>query len=240
MKTNRILLGVALAFVIYLGISSFGVFSNIKGSGNVIKESRQVEVFHAIDAGGAFHITLKQGDPQQVVVEADDNIVPIIVTKVHNGVLKISQKEGAVNAKKLNIYITVANIDNVDISGACQLTSDDFFKSNHMEIECSGAAIIDMKLSNKELDLDCSGAGKVILEGEAKTMEIEASGASKIDCDKLSSEVVSVNASGASKVSFVANKLIDIDASGASEVVYQTTNAKVKSETSGAADITRK
>jgi len=240
MKTNRILLGVALALVIYLGISSFGVFSNIKGSGNVIRETRKLEVFHAIEAGGAFHITLKQGQQQQLIVEADDNIVPIIVTKVHGGVLKISQKEGTVNAKKLNIFITVANIDNIDISGACQIKSDDFFKSNHMEIECSGAAMTDMKLLSKELDLDCSGAGKVTLEGEAKTMEIEASGASKVDCDKLNSEVVSVNASGASKVSFVANKLIEIDASGASKVVYQTTNAKVKSETSGAADVIRK
>ena len=52
--------------------------------------------------------------------------------------------------------------------------------------------------------------------------------------------MVSVDASGASKVLFSANKVINIGASGASKVIYQTEGATLQTETSGAADIQRK
>jgi len=240
MKANKILLGVAIALVIYLGVSSFGLFSNIKGSGNVIKETRNLEVFHAIEAGGAFNITLKQGEPQQVIVETDDNIMPIIITKVKAGELEISQEKSSINATKLEVTITVSNIDDIDISGACTIKSLGLIKSNQLEIECSGAAEAEMELECKKLNLDFSGASKGAFEGKTKDLEIDASGASKVDCENVNAERVNVDASGASKVLLSANKIIDIEASGASKVVYQTEGASIKTETSGAANIKRK
>jgi hypothetical protein len=240
MKTNKILLGVALALVIYLGISSFGLFTNIKGSGKLIKETRNLEVFHAIEAGGIYDIILKQGEPQQVTVETDDNIMPVIITKVKDGELEITQEKGSINATKLEVTITLSNIDEIDISGACTIKSIGLIKSNKLEIECSGATEAEMELECKKLDLDFSGASKGAFEGKTKDLEIEASGASKVDCENVKADVVSVDASGASKVLFSANKVINIGASGASKVIYQTEGATLQTETSGAADIQRK
>lgn len=240
MKTNKILLGVALALVIYLGISSFGFFTSIKGSGNVIKETRELAVFHAIEVGGAFQVVIQQGEPQSVIIEADDNIMPTITTKVKNGALEISNDKSITDATKLKVKITVANLDELDISGACKLKSTTAFSSNEMSIECSGAGEVIMGLKSKVLNLDFSGASKGIFLGSTTTLSIDASGAANIDCHQMTADVVSAEASGASNVSFSANKIISIDASGASSVEYESNGASLEIETSGAANTKKK
>ena len=240
MKTNKVLLGVAFALVIYLGISSFGLFSNIKGSGNVIKETRDLAEFHAIEAGGAFHITIKQGEPQSLIIEADDNIMPTIITDVKKGELEISNKNSISNPTKLNITIVVANIDDIDISGACTIKSIGFLSSNEMEFECSGASNANLQLKCRKLSLDFSGASKGVFEGVTKELAIDASGASNVDCNQMNADIVSADASGASTISFSANKIINIDASGASTINYTSNGATLEIETSGAANVHKK
>ena len=239
MKTNKILIGVAIALAIYLGVSSFGLYNSIKGSGNVIKENRELTTFHALDVGGAFDITLRQGTPQSVIVSADDTIMPHIITKVKNGELEISTKGSLQKTTKLQIDIVVANIDNIDLSGACNLQTLDFISSNELDIECSGASSSEMQLRCKKLSIDFSGASDGTLIGSTKTLYIEASGASSLDCRKLNADVVQVDASGASSIELIANKTLDIEASGASSVDY-TGKATATIETSGASSVDKK
>lgn len=242
MTTNRVLLGVAVGIAIYMGVSSFGLFSNLEGNGNLIKETRDLATFHAIEAGGAFNITVKQGTPQQVVVESDDNIVPIIITKVQNGELKIhtDNRMSSISPTKMNITIVVANIDELDISGASTVESVGLIKSNKMEIECSGASKATIHLNCMEVDIDFSGASKGVFQGSTTKLEIEASGASDIKCEKLIADHISADVSGASYISLSANKSLKINASGASEVEYISEGAKVTIETSGAASVKKK
>jgi len=242
MKATKVLYGLAFGLIIYLGISSFNgfPFSTIKGSGTLSKETRDLAVFHGIDAGGAFHITVKQGEPQSVIIEADDNIIPVITTKVKSGILHISTNESINNSTKLNVTIVVANLDMLDLSGACKLKSTEAISSNEMEIDCSGASEIIIGLKCKKLEIDFSGASTGIFLGKTSTLEIESSGASKIDCYKMIANVVSVDASGASNISFSADKIIKIDASGASSINYKSNGATLEIETSGAASTHKK
>jgi len=238
MKTNKILLGIALAFVIYLGISAFNSnsFTYIKGSGNVISETRELKSFHALDIGGAFEVNLRQGSPQSVKITSDDNLIPHIITKVKDGELEVYTKGNIQNATKLYIDIVVANIDKFDLSGACKLKTLNFITSNEMEIESSGASHISIQLKCKKLDLDFSGASNGRLFGSAKVLNIDASGACDLDCSKLNAEVVKIDASGASTIEVLAKKTIYVEASGASTVNY-TGNAVSDIHTSGAANV---
>ncbi|RLD66292.1 MAG: hypothetical protein DRI84_05065 [Bacteroidetes bacterium] len=240
MNTNKILLGIAIALVIYLGVSSFGFFTSIKGSGNVIRETRNLETFHALEAGGEFYITVKQGTPQQVIVESDDNILPIIITKVQHGELKISTEKASIDATKMNITIVVTNINEFDISGASTIKTIGYIKSAKMEIECSGASEANMQLDCESLDIDFSGASEGVILGNTSELEIEASGASHINCERLIANNVSADASGASSISLSARKYIRIDASGASKVNYISNGATVEIESSGASNVTKK
>jgi hypothetical protein len=241
MKTNKILFGIAIAVIIYLGISSFGVFNrnSIKGSGTLLKESRELATFHSLEVGGAFNVTLKQGSPQSVIITTDDNLMPHIITKVKNGELEIYTKGSIQRSTKLTVEIIVQNIDEIDLSGACNLQTTNYISSNNMEIEGSGASTFKMQLKCKKLSLDFSGASNADMIGSTKTLAIIASGASSIDCSKLHAEVVNIDASGASSVEVIADKLLTVDASGASSVDYSG-KASATVETSGASSVEKK
>ncbi|HNP99370.1 MAG TPA: DUF2807 domain-containing protein, partial [Bacteroidia bacterium] len=82
MKKN--LLTILFAFV------SFTVFGcGIEGSGNVITETRSLTTFNGIDLRNTANVYITQGDVQEVKIEAEDNIVPLILTEVKNDELII-------------------------------------------------------------------------------------------------------------------------------------------------------
>jgi len=240
MKTSKVLLGIAIALIVYIGVTSFGFFSNIRGSGNVIKETRELAVFHSIEVGGAFKVHITQGEPQKVQIETDDNIMPQIITKVKGGDLKIYSKGSISNPTKLNIDIVVANLDDIDISGACKLVATNIFTSNKMDIDCSGASVINMGLQCKELGIDISGASVGEFNGTTKILSIEASGASNLKCQNLEASIADVEASGASNVSISADKIINIEASGSSNVDYKSNGASLEINTSGVSHVRKR
>ncbi|MEI9957281.1 MAG: DUF2807 domain-containing protein [Ferruginibacter sp.] len=62
------------------------------GSGNVVTENRTVDNFTGIDVSSSFDVEVKIGSPASVRVEADDNIIKYIVTKVSGE--RINNKSG--------------------------------------------------------------------------------------------------------------------------------------------------
>ena len=195
---------------------SFG-FGKIKGSGDVITETRELSGFKSIDVGGAFAVEIIAQRKFSVEVIADDNIVPLIETEVSGGELQIGRKKRFSTRSRVKIRIYAPDIDNLDISGA------------------SSVSLIDIK--NELLKIDSSGASKIKIEGETNRLVIDTSGACRIDTSKLAAQKVLVDASGASRVMVNANENLTVDLSGASSVKYSGKPKKINKKTSGASSI---
>ncbi|HMX36953.1 MAG TPA: DUF2807 domain-containing protein, partial [Ferruginibacter sp.] len=64
-----------------------------RGSGNIITESRSVGGFTGVSVGGDFDVEVKIGPETKLVVEADDNIMKYIDTRVSGNMLKIRTED---------------------------------------------------------------------------------------------------------------------------------------------------
>ena len=178
MKTKSLLL--SLAFIAF-SLMSFNVSAkHIKGSGKVIKETRTAANFNSIDIGGAFEIELIKSNEEKVILETDDNIMPHIRVRVSGGELEIDNTEDINNPTELKVTIYYKEFNELDISGAASLFSADVLESSHLELDCSGASEITLKLMVGTMEVDCSGASKLELEGKADKVEMDLSGASVI------------------------------------------------------------
>ncbi len=101
-----IFLAAAILGVIINGFFSFGQvgqkFFNIsfnkkvKGSGNVVTESRDISDFKGVDVSGVFQVEITAQKDFSVEIEADDNLMPLIKTEVRNGVLHL-ETEGSLS-----------------------------------------------------------------------------------------------------------------------------------------------
>ena len=125
------------------------------------------------------------------------------------------------NPTELKVTIYYKSIDEIDLSGAASIYSDDVVKTESLEIDASGASDIELKLDTDYLEADFSGASKVEFSGRAKSVEVETSGATVYRAIELETESCELDASGAAVARIWCTGELSLEASGASSVRYK-------------------
>lgn len=196
---------------------SFNV--QISGSGDIIKEKRDVRDFRGVDAGGAMIVEITAGKDYSVELEGDDNILPLVTTEIRNGILHIERKSrtSVWTRNRLIARVTLPALDSVNISGASTAT-------------ISG-------VNSEVFNLNASGASKIEISGEAREINVDVSGASKLNGENFRTIRAEVEASGASKATLYVSEVINADASGASKIIYFGNPPTVTKDVSGASKV---
>ncbi len=219
-------------------ILSFVLVFSLLATQAQVKQDRSVSDFTSIDLSGAFKVYIRTGNTCALTVVADKDVINDVEHSVSDGELEVELDQEWWSSKDADIelYITVKEISEIDISGACVIKSKNTLKGDNVIIDASGACKIYMDVNCSTLDLDLSGASKLTLGGTCKKFNIDASGASTIYAADLQAEIVNLEASGACKAEVHATEYLDIDASGASKVRYKG-NPTISRETSGASSV---
>ena len=210
----------------------------MEGSGNIVTENRSTGDFKGISAGGAYEVELKNGPVTEVKVEADDNIIGLIETKVSGHTLNITTKNGNnFNNGHYKVYITAPEINEINSSGAASIIIKSTLKNNDkLTLEASGAATISGEADAPSIHAEASGASDIKLSGRTKNYEAEASGSASIKTGDLMSETTKVHASGAATAHVYSSVQLNADADGAASIYYKGEGTTVV-KTSGAANI---
>lgn len=209
------------------------------GSGEIIKEERNVEKFNKVKSNGGFDIYLYQADSSSIIVEIDDNLAKYVRTTVVDQELEIDEiKNLCTKIKK--IYITSPNIKRLEINGAGNVYSRKTFKVNYLEVETNGASDVQFDdLYCPNLRVGLSGAGDFrIKKGHGGNFHIQTSGAGDIKASEFVADSVKVEISGAGDALVNANKFLIVKIFGAGDVSYRGTDStKVVRKILGAGSI---
>jgi len=73
----------------------------LKGDGNVVKSERKVSSFNYIEVEDGIDLYVTQGNDNELVIEADQNLVQYFVIKKEEDVLKIQLSKSIYKAKSL-------------------------------------------------------------------------------------------------------------------------------------------
>ncbi|NLT49347.1 MAG: DUF2807 domain-containing protein [Ignavibacteria bacterium] len=211
-------------FLIFSSLIIFFIIScdvvGIKGSGNVRNVQRETEYFNQINVSGSFEVEVVQDDSNTLVIEAEDNLIPYIVTKVRNNTLFIDTNERISPQEELKVFITVSDLKKVDISGACKVSLK--------------------TIEREKLDIELSGASNISVSGKTDEFNLFVSGASKIDAVNFYAKNVNAKISGASRADLNASSNLNADISGASTINYYGDPANIKYNCSGASSLNRR
>ena len=239
MKTTKIFTVILIGFTL-INISTLlaGCFMiGEDGNGNVIKQTRDVAAFNAISISGAYHVIISQGANQSVIVEADENLQSLIRTEVKGNELIIENKHSIGHSHSMKVYITVTDLKKIELSGACDLSTNGTLTTDELSIDESGASDTKMDISVKKLDLDCSGGSKLRFAGTATRVKMDVSGAVDIFAYELATETFNLEISGAGKAEINVSKALEASISGAGTVRYKGTPEKLITDVSGAGSI---
>jgi hypothetical protein len=200
--------------------------------------------FHAIKVSGGIDLYLSQYETESIAVSAaEDKYIDAIKTVVENGVLKIYYEGTSgwnMGNRKMKAYVSFKNLNQVQASGASDVTVAGSISVPVLRLDLSGASDFKGALNITDLTLKISGASDVKVNGSATNIIIESSGASDVKAYDLITENCTAKASGASDINITVNKEMNVTASGASDVFYKGTCVIKSISSSGASTVSRK
>ena len=212
----------------------------VRGSGNVVSETRDVSGFRAIEVDYPAEVFIKQGSQESLKVEAEDNLLPGLKTDVKNGVLQIfykTEKGKHVNpTKTVRITVVVKDLADVDFSSAGELTVEKL-KTDSLDVSLSGAGTLHLNdIQVKGLHVSLSGAGSATASGTADDLDLSISGFGDFNGAELQDRDARVHISGAGSATVWVEDELTAGISGAGSVSYYG-DASVNKQISGVGDI---
>jgi hypothetical protein len=205
----------------------------VRGSGNLVRETRVVSAFDGVAVGGGIRGEVQIGR-QQVEVSADDNVLPLVETVVEDGVLLVRFKPHLwLNTRNpVVVRVSAPSISSLESSGGSRLTAS-LNPIDDLSIESSGGGDVEARhVSVKELRADVSGGGALILEGSADKVKLALSGGSRCKAQELRARAARIEASGGSVARLAVSETVRGVASGGS-VVHVSGNPEMRVASSG-------
>jgi hypothetical protein len=192
----------------------------VEGSGRRKTERRDVAEFDRITVEGAYRVEVACGRERGLEIEADDNLLPLLLTDVEGGRLRLHNERGITTKQMPLVRVTVPDLKEVSVPGA-----SDFSLTG---------------VRNERLEVKVEGAAKLRASGETGALDLTLSGAGLVDARDLHAREVSVVNSGAGMTSVYATERLDATVNGVGTVDYYGDPQTVNPQVNGLGKITKK
>lgn len=214
-RTSRVaaVLGI-LAAVLLLASCSF-----VRGSGTVVAQERKVPTFETVELSTSADVVITVGDRSPTLtVEADDNVVDLVLTEVEGGTLVVRTRPGRAFFGASPVVVTAGTEDlrGTGVSGSGSVTA-------------SG-------IDAASFEINVSGSGDVVVGGSVQDLSVRVSGSGTVDASELTSIEATVSISGSGDVMVRATETLRADVSGSGDVTYSG-RPRLEAHTSGSGSV---
>ena len=191
MRTILLLTGLAI-----LTSGCYELSNALKGKGDRDTIIIEPGEFREIDLTGAYEVILRESSEEKVIIETEENLLEHFDVNVRHDKLYIDSERMLYSEKGIKVVIFYKEIEEIDIEGACALTSEDIIDTDYLKIDMGGAGALELELDVEELSLNIAGAGAVQLKGYAKIMDVNMSGAGGLSAFDLKTRKCNIDISG--------------------------------------------
>ena len=213
MKQGLIL--ISFMFVFAYAAAFYG--TGINGNGNLVYQERSVENFTEIEAAGSIDVKYHVSEENSCVIEADENLLNIIKTKVIG--------------RKLYIYTSECYRTRNDIQVICSSNQINF-------VRLSGSGNFDgTNINSKVLSLTASGSSNITVSGQVDVLNVTVSGSGDVNANNLVAKSANLMASGSGSIAVHSIESVSASVSGSGDIVIAGHPAKINQRTTGSGSI---
>ncbi|MBC7652240.1 MAG: DUF2807 domain-containing protein [Deinococcales bacterium] len=209
--------------VILIAATIVSCRNGVTGSGNIIKDTRQLSEFTSMSVSGSIKVELKTGALASLIVEADDNIIPYIITNVSDKNLSIKLK-GINNLRNatVRIFLVVPTLNKISTSASAEVRSAEAVTNyDKISFTASSGSLINVNVSAPSISADGSSGADIILSGRTKNLSAESSSGSSVNLFGLKSENATASASSGADIDIFASIGLNASASSGARVNYK-------------------
>jgi hypothetical protein len=178
-----------LAALISIGLSGCVVVLNdssdyVKGSGAATSETRniasatglRIENRHRVD----MEVEVRVGGAPSLVVEGDDNLLPLVHTEMRGDTLRVWTEERIRSNQPIRVRYTAPRLENLEATGS-------------VRTDVQG-------LAGGPLMVSHTGSGQLALRGQVDRLDVRHTGSGQLYADGLESKYAMVNMVGSGRV----------------------------------------
>lgn len=208
-----------------------------EGNGTRGQIAPTVAAFNGLKVEGAMEVKIARGE-QAVRIEADENLLEHIVSKVDKGMLKISIKDnvGMKMEGSIKVWINTNSLTSISQNGIAKVEFIDHFNVEDFHLELYGNSRTTLKLTGKNINVNGNGAVNVKMIGSAEQLTVDLSGSSSLDAEELEAKKVGLMANGGIDFKVFAVDELRINSSGNTSVYYKG-QPKMYQSSSGSLEI---
>lgn len=171
-----------------------------------VKEERKVGTFTRIAFRVPGKLYLRQGTPQRVEIEGSRDFLKEVETDVDGDKLIIGKDGGWMNwswgnEDRVNVYITVASIEGLNVSGSGDLIGENRFSVDNLDLNVSGSGSLKIEAdATGDVEADVSGSGSIELTGKCRSFDSDVSGSGRVRMAETIAGKASFGVSGSGKI----------------------------------------
>lgn len=193
---------------------------------DIKKENRNVGSFDEITMSIPANLYLTQGSKNEVIIEADTDVLEKIETEVSGGTLDIKFERwyNYRGAKSITIYITVKDINKLVLAGSGDIVSKSPVKTEKLGLVITGSGTITIDdLITKRLYAMISGSGDIRVIGNTKANELDATvtGSGDIIASDLEFSEADLTITGSGLIKAFVSEQLDASITGSGKIYYK-------------------
>lgn len=196
----------------------------IKSTGEIIKENREISDFDSILVQNNITLYLKYDSVRSIVVEAGNNLVPLIETSIDNNKLTIRNKNKCNFMRSykpaINVIVTIPDLKHLNLAGSGNVISLNTIKLQRVRIVNSGIGDINLDIDAGHLYTQIYGSGGINLSGKAAVSEIYSTGNCFMHCEKLITGYTFLHSNTTGNIYVNAEKELGVTILGSGNVYY--------------------
>jgi Putative auto-transporter adhesin, head GIN domain len=183
----------------------------------VRQESRNVRGFEEVELRGVGNLSIEQTGSESLTVEAEEDVIPKITTKIVNDRLIIGSEFNTIyTTGPITYRLTVKDLSALEVLGSANVEAE--------------------SIKTDSLAVTISGAGNVRMDGKADEQEINILGSGTYQAKDLQSKEVKINVAGAGSAIVNVSEELDAEISGVGSVEY-IGDPTVKQDVNGAGQV---
>lgn len=195
----------------------------IQGSGNIKRQARELAHFTGIAVSVPASVELRIGTAENIVIDTDDNLLPLIETVIDNGVLKIRPVKRNMNLQSgtMKIVVNAKHIERLALGGSGSIDSD-ALRGSKLEFDLGGSGAISVKgVDGEAVAITVGGSGNFkSAGGRAGTLSVSIGGSGDVDVGKVRAEDASVSVAGSGEATVWAANALSVTVAGSGDVNY--------------------
>ena len=194
--------------------------AQVKGNGNLASEMRKLSNFKAIEITiGYDKIIVNCGEEPSIHISGDENILPLITTRISKGILTIEADSTFKTNSDSEMIINIKSIKDFTFDGV-------------------GKTVIH-NLKEDKFNCNINGVGSCDLNGKVKSFNISVNGVGSVNARQLIADDVVASLNGVGSVKLYAKNSLNASVNGIGGLTYFGNPAELILNDSGIGGITK-